>query len=157
VDNLEAARAIFGVAALLEAQGANPYRVRAYRRAAVNMLRLPDQAQRFTNAEGQLELPWLGPRLRRKLGELVTRGRMQFHDDLIAALPRPYRELLSVSGVGPRTAERLTDELKVKSVRGLPHAARRGKLRTVRGIGAVRERQLGEAAEALLARGKPAA
>jgi DNA polymerase (family X) len=157
VDNLEAARTLFGVAALLESQGANPFRVRAYRRAAVNLLRLPEQAQQLTSPEGQLELPWLGPRLRRKLGELVTRGRMQFHDDLIAALPRPYRELLSVPGVGPRTAERLIDELKVKSVRGLAHAARRRKLRSLRGIGAVREQRLGEAAEAVLAQTQAAA
>ena len=151
MDNRQAARTVFGLASLLESQGANPYRVRAYRRAALGMLVLPEQASRFTSPEGELVLPWLGPRLRRKLGELVTRGRMQFHDELLAELPRPFRDLLAVPGVGPKTAQRLIDELGIRSVRGLARAARQGRLRRLRGIGAVRERQLGLAAQALLA------
>lgn len=151
VDNAQAARNIFAVAALLESQGANPWRVRAYRRAAVGMLRLPVEAGRLTNEAGELPLPWLGERLRRKLGELVTHGQMQFHQDILAELPRPFRELLAVPGVGPRTARRLVDELGIRGVRGLARAARTGRLRTLRGIGPVRERKLGEAAEAMLA------
>src|SRR5919205_3855182 len=112
------------------------------------MLALPVEADRFTNADGELQLPWLGPRLRRKLGELVTRGRMQFHDDLLAELPRPLRELLAVPGVGPKTAQRLIDELGIRSVRGLARAARQGRLQKLRGFGPARERRLGLAAEA---------
>ena len=151
VDNAQAARQIFAVAALLESQGANPFRVRAYRRAAVSMLRLPIEAERLTNAQGQLLLPWLGDQLRRKLGELVTRGQMQFHQDLLAELPGPLRELLRVPGIGPRTAERLIRDLGIRGLPGLAFAARTGRLRTLRGIGEIRERQLGAAAEALLA------
>jgi DNA polymerase (family 10) len=151
VDNLEAARAVFGVASLLESQGANPYRVRAYRRAAVGLMRLPDDARRYATEEGQLALPWLGPRLRRKLGELVTRGHMQFYDEILAALPRGYRELLSVPGIGPKTAQRLMVELGVCGLRDLADAARSGRLRALRGIGPLREQRFGEAAEALLA------
>src|SRR5881409_1552781 len=150
MDNLQAARTIFSVASLLESQGANPYRVRAYRRAAFGMLVLPEQVNRYTTTDQELDLPWLGPRLRRKLGELVTRGRMQFYVELIAELPPPLRELLSVPGVGPRTAQRLMDELGIRSVRGLARAARQRRLRKLRGFGPLRERRLGEAAEALL-------
>jgi DNA polymerase (family 10) len=150
VDNREAARAVFGVASLLESQGANPYRVRAYRRAAVGLLRLPEDARRYATDEGQLALPWLGPRLRRKLGELVTRGRMQFYDEILDALPRGYRELLSIPGIGPRTAQRLILELGVHGLSDLADASRAGRLRTLRGIGPLREQRFGEAAEALL-------
>jgi DNA polymerase (family 10) len=149
--NRDSARTIFAIAALLESQGANPYRVRAYRRAAIGLLRLPEQAERYTNPSGELELPWLGPRLRRKLGELVRHGRMQFHDNLLAELPRPLRELLSVPGIGPKTAERLIGELGIRGLRSLARAARQGRLRKLRGIGPTRERQLGAAAEHLLA------
>lgn len=151
MDNREAARMTFAIASLLESQGANPFRVRAYRRAAVNLLRMPEQACQFAGPDGQLQLPFLGPRLRRKLGELVTSGRMQFHDELLAELPGPIRALLAVPGVGPRTAERLVRDLGIRGLRGLVRAAREGRLRSLRGIGVVRERQLGQAAEQLLA------
>ena len=151
MDNLQAARTIFAVASLLESQGANPYRVRAYRRAAISLLYLPEEAARFTNEAGELALPWLGERLRRKLGELVTRGQMQFYRELLAELPAPLRELLAVPGVGPKTAPRLIGELGIGSVGELADAAQQGRLRTLRGIGAVREQQLGAAAAALLA------
>ena len=149
MSNQDAAKALFGVASLLESQGANPYRVRAYRRAALSLMRLAIPAEQLTDRHGQLNLPWLGPRLRRKLGELLTMGRMQFHVELVAELPPALRELLSVPGVGPKTAERLIRELDVRSVEQLAEAARQGRLRTLRGIGALRERRLGEAAAAL--------
>src|SRR5439155_18687840 len=87
VDNARAAKTVFAIAALLEQQGGNPYRVRAYRRAALNLLRLPRDAAVFASDRGELELPWLGPRLRRKLGELVTRGQMTFYDQLLDEFP----------------------------------------------------------------------
>jgi DNA polymerase (family 10) len=151
-DNGEAARAVFSVASLLESLGANPYRVRAYRRAAVGLLRLPARADSYLDPEGELALPWLGTRLRRKLGELVRRGRMQFYDDLMEELPAPFRELLRIPGVGPRTAARLMLDLHIHSVAGVAAAARDGRLRQIHGIGAVREQQLGAAADALLRR-----
>jgi DNA polymerase/3'-5' exonuclease PolX len=149
VDNGEAARALFGVAALLEAQGANPYRVLAYRRAAVGLLRLPHGAAQYLDAKGELVLPWLGTRLRRKLGELVRQGRMQFYVDLVEALPLPFRELLAVPGIGPRTAARLMSEAGVFGLEALERAAREGRLQRLRGIGARREQTWLRAAEQL--------
>ncbi|MBA2451507.1 MAG: histidinol-phosphatase [Chloroflexi bacterium] len=151
MENRDAARFVFGIASLLESQGANPYRVRAYRRAALGLLNLPTPAVEYVNGDGELALPWLGPRLRRKLGELVLLGRMQFQDELLAQLPGPFRELLAVPGVGPKTAERLIRELGIHGVLELAIAAREQRLQTLRGIGPRRERQFGQGAEALVA------
>src|SRR5690242_17112024 len=104
VDNAQAARTIFTIATLLESRGANRYRVNAYRRAAIGLLRLPQGAAAFVDGKGELNLPWLGPRLRRKLGELVAKGRMQFHQELLAELPASVRALLEVPGIGPKKA-----------------------------------------------------
>ena len=150
MDNRDAARVLFAVAALLEALGANPYRTRAYRRAALGLLRLSFPAAQYVNAAGELDLPGLGPRLRRKLGELVTQGRLRFQDELLAELPQPWRELLTVPGIGPKTADRLINELGIRGVRDLAEAAQLGRLRTLNGIGPLREQQLGLAAESLL-------
>jgi DNA polymerase (family 10) len=150
LDNLSAARSLFQVAALLEFQQANPFRVRAYRRAAVGLLQLADDAARHTTETKEMDLPWLGPRLRRKVGELVVDGRMQFQDEVERELPRPIRALIVVPGIGPRTAARLVNELGITTVRGVARAAARGRLQTLRGIGPTREGRLGEAACGLL-------
>jgi len=150
--NQEAAKAVFAVAALLESQGANPYRVRAYRRAALGLMRLPDPLVKYTNESGELALPWLGPSLRKRLGELAICGQLGIQLEILAALPRWQRDLLSVPGVGPKTARRLQRELGVKSVSGLIRAAGRGRIRALRGFGPRSERRLAEAARALLDR-----
>lgn len=148
--NREAARALFAVAALLESEAANPYRVRAYRRAALGLLALPHEAAIHLSETSELQLPGLGPRLRRKLGELLTTGHMQFYDDVLEALPLAKRELLSIPGIGPKTAQRLGEDLHLGSVQAVADAAQLGLLRRLRGIGAKRERQLGEAATDVL-------
>jgi DNA polymerase (family 10) len=150
MENRDAARQIFEIASLLETQGANPYRIRAYRRAALGLLYLPTRADQHTTDDGELDLPWLGQRLRRKLGELVTQGHMQFHEDLVAQFPRPFRELLTIPGVGPKTATRLIQELGIRSIAGVARAARAKKLRQVYWIGPAREQRLGQVSEALL-------
>jgi DNA polymerase (family 10) len=155
VDNRNRAKYIFAVASILEALGANPYRVRAYRRAAVGLQRLPEDAAAYLDASGELALPWLGPRLRKKLGELVRTDRMCFQEELIGTLPAPMRELIAVPGIGPRWAERLATELEIQSVEDLARAAEEHRLQTLRGIGPVREQQLADAAGQLLGRLQP--
>jgi DNA polymerase (family 10) len=150
MSNREAARLLFGVAALLESEGANVYRLRAYRRAALSLLALPAEASVYLNTSRELQLPWLGQRLRRKLGELVSEGRMQFYDDLVAALPPVKRQLLAIPGVGPITARRLEEELHLESAEAVAEAAAAGRLRQLRSIGKVREQRLGQAASAML-------
>lgn len=141
---------IFAVASLLEARGANPYRVRAYRRAAVRLLRLTEDASVFLNEHGELALPGLGSRLRRKLGELVRTGTLSFHDELLAAEPRSIRTLMTVPGIGPKTADRLVREAKVRGLKSLVRSAHRRRLRRLKGIGPARELAWAEAAETLL-------
>lgn len=150
MDNVDAAKYLFALAALLEAHGANPFRLRAYRDAARGLMRLKVPAVRYVTPEGELNLPGLGPRLRRKLGELLVKGRMEFYDEVLAEFPQPVRSLIEIPGVGPKTAERLTRELGIRSVRGVVRAARQHRLRRLRGIGPVREEQLGRAAETVL-------
>jgi DNA polymerase (family 10) len=150
VGNRERACEIFAVASLLAARGANPYRVRAYQRAALRLLRMQEDAATYLDVRGELDLPGLGQRLRRKLGELVRTGHLSFHDELIAAEPRPIRTLMTVPGIGPKTADRLVGEARVRGLKSLARAARQGRLQRLRGIGPAREQAWGEAAELLL-------
>jgi DNA polymerase (family 10) len=149
--NREAAREIFELASQLELDGANPYRVRAYRRAALGLLYMPS---RNGHASAESDAPWTDQSLRRKLSDLVNTADADHQETLVTQYPRAFQELLGVPGVGPRTAARLIYELGIRSLAGLARAARAHRLRSVYWIGPERERQLGQAAESLI---KPAA
>jgi DNA polymerase (family 10) len=150
VGNRERAIRVLTVASLLEARGANPYRVRAYRRSAFGFLALPKDASAYLDEQGNLALPTLGPRLRRKLGELVRTDNLTFHDELLAELPGPMRLLMTVPSIGPILSQRLMEDGGIQSLEELAQAARQGALRRLRGVGPLRERHWGEAAELLL-------
>src|SRR5215217_2422890 len=117
VTNKDAADVLFNVATILELAEDNPYRVRAYRRAARLLLSSRDDVRLKLTPENELDLPGLGPRLRRKLGELLSNGHMRFYVELCADLPGDVSTLMLIPGVGPKTALRLNEEL------GLTNAA----------------------------------
>lgn len=148
--NKDAADVLFNVATILELAEDNPYRIRAYRRAARQLLRSPENARVRLTKERELDLPGLGPRLRRKLGELFAAGRMTFYVELCAELPDEIQALMEIPHVGPKTATRLYEELGVSTPAGVVQAAKAGKIRQLYGFGAKREQQLLQGALAVL-------
>ena len=151
VTNRDAANILFNVATILDLAEDNPYRVRAYRRAARLLLRYPEDAKVRLTDKGELDLPGLGPRLRRKLGELLSTGRMRFYVELCIDLPDGAARLMQIPAIGPKTALRLHEELGLGSARDVYNAAQAHKVRALYGFGPKRERQLLEGAEAVLA------
>lgn len=142
INNRTAAEVLFDVATILELSEDNPYRVRAYRRAARLLLRQQDDANVHLDSAGELVLPGLGPRLRRKLGELLSTGRMGFYVELCAELPDAIAELMRIPTVGPKTAWRLNAELGLNTAADVVDAAEHGRIRALYGFGEARERRL---------------
>jgi DNA polymerase (family 10) len=102
------------------------------------------------NRPGGQGLPWLDQAVRRKLTDLVSYADDAHNEGIITRYPESFHDLLTVPGIGPRTAARLVEELGIRSIPGLARAARTHRLRQVYWIGPERERLLGEAAAALL-------
>jgi DNA polymerase (family 10) len=152
--NREAADVLFNVATILELSQDNPYRIRAYRRAARLLLRSPEDARVKLTDKRELDLPGLGIRLRRKLGELLSTGRMGFYVELCAVMPDEVNQLMQIPTVGPKTALRLHEELGLSTAGGVVEAARAGRIRSLYGFGEKREQQLLQGALEVLA-GRP--
>lgn len=149
VSNTDAAKLLFNVATILELAEDNPYRIRAYRRAARLLLSRPagEPVKLVDGRKGrELDLPGLGERLRRKLGELLSTGRMTFYVELCAELPDAIASLMQIPQIGPKTARRLHEELGLSDARDVAEAAKAGRIRTLYGFGVRRERQLLEGA-----------
>ncbi|CAA9565327.1 MAG: hypothetical protein AVDCRST_MAG70-1989 [uncultured Thermomicrobiales bacterium] len=150
--NHRAAEVLFNVATMLELAEDNPYRIRAYRQAARNLLRTRQDILSMLTDEGELALPGIGVRLRRQLGELVATGRMGFYVELCGDLPPAVESLMTIPGVGPKTAHRLSSELDLASPEEVVAAAEAGNIRALAGFGPRSEANLRAAAAALLRR-----
>ena len=155
ITNHEAALILLNIASVIDMLAGNPYRVRAYRRAARLLLRLRRPARDYLTGDGELALPTLGASLRRKLGELFSQGEMEFYRDLYNSLPPEMVRLMEVPGVGPRTALRLYIELGIGSIDDLIAAADAGRIRRLYRFGERSEANMARAARELLAQRAP--
>jgi putative hydrolase len=125
------------VAHLLRDQGADPFRVAAYLRAAstIRWMREPlSDLFRRRGLEGLKELPHVGESIARALRELLTHGRLPMLDRLRGESD-PVKLLASVPGIGRIFAARLHDELGLETLAELEAAAQDGRLETIAGFG----------------------
>jgi DNA polymerase (family X) len=150
IANSEIARTLFQIASLLEMMECNPFRVRAYRRAALGTLFLSRQAAEYLFEGGELPLPGVGERLRGKITDLINTGHMGVHETLMEEVGEPMATLLRVEGIGPKTAVRLVSELRVQTLADVANAARDHRIQALRGFGPKREERIGAAVEEVL-------
>jgi putative hydrolase len=135
--NAEIARRLEEVAWLLEEQGANRYRVQAYRHAADTLRHLRRSVADLVYEEGLAglrRLPGIGESLARSIHELVLTGRLPALDRLRGETDAEML-LASVPGIGPVLAERLHHDLDIDTLEELEAAAHDGRLETLAGIG----------------------
>lgn len=139
-ENARIAQALHEMSVLLDAQGDNPFRVAAYRRAAEMIARLPQALRDVHRQEGDagLEaLPGVGPRIAAAIVQLLSTGRWQQLERLRGEAD-PATLLRTIPGVGAALAHRLHDELGVDTLEALELAAIDGRLEQLPRIGARR-------------------
>jgi DNA polymerase/3'-5' exonuclease PolX len=135
--NREIAAVLFNISTILSTQNGNPYRIRAYRRAARNLLRVREPIAQRVAAGKPLGLPRLGKSLTAKISTLASKDALQFYEELCDELPVEERTLLKlkVPGLGPTIAARIHRDLGPTDAASLRRAAATGKLQRVWGIG----------------------
>jgi len=142
--NREMAATLFNIATLLRDREDNPYRIRAYENGARALMGRKDDAVgvlRDSDKPLAHRRGVLGERLQRKLKELAQTGNMEYFTGLCADLPPHIGALMTVPGIGPRTAQHLYETLNIATPEQLRRAARQGRLREVWGFGSKRESQ----------------
>lgn len=140
--NREVADLLAGVAARLQVQEANRFRVIAYQNAAENIVNLGRDVNSFA-AEGTLDaIPGVGAGIAALLKELFGTGKVAEFDELFAQVPQGIVEMMDVPEMGPKKAKRLWQELGITGVEELRAAAEGGKLRDLKGFGAKSEERI---------------
>ncbi|MFM8656535.1 MAG: helix-hairpin-helix domain-containing protein, partial [Chthoniobacterales bacterium] len=137
------------IALLLELQGENPFKVRAYRNGARALELLEGDLATLVRDTGLEGIPGIGEALREKIGTLVTTGRLPYYDDLVAQFPPKLFELFDVPGLGPKKIKALYEQLKVASLAYLEKACKSGKVADLEGFGAKTEEKLLQAIDSL--------
>lgn len=141
-------------AELLEEQGANRYRVAAYRHAADTLDgRAPEVQELYASdgVAGLCTLPGIGASLGAAIAEMIRTGRWAQLERLRGEAD-PEKLFRSIPGVGRTLARRLVDELHVESLEALETAAYDGRLEGVPGVGRRRAAMLRANLASMLAR-----
>jgi DNA polymerase (family 10) len=143
VHNADIARMFERLADLLEIDGANPFRVRAYREAARTVADVPQEASALLAAgKGLAELPGIGKDLAGKIEEIVRTGRLALLEETERRVPAGLLEILSLGPLGPKRVKTLHDQLGIKGLADLEAAARMGRIHDLRGFGPKIEERL---------------
>jgi DNA polymerase (family X) len=133
--NAEIAAALRELGILYELDGADRFRVLAYREAARTVAQSPVSIEQLAE-EGRLtELPAIGRTLAQKIETLIETGSIPSADKLKAKFPATLVEVTRVPGLGAKTARRIYDEIGVENLTQLKEAAEQGRISAIRGLG----------------------
>ena len=135
--NVKLATVFEQVADLLEFQGANPFRIRAYRSGARTIRDLPepvtgilaDETRQLTDIDG------IGKDLAEKCRVLVANGELPQLQKLLVQIPRTVLDLLRIPSLGPKKAKVLYQELGITTLDALRTACESGQVRGLKGFG----------------------
>lgn len=135
MDKDQAAEVLNEIAVLLELKGENPFKSRAYVQAARALETLSEPLERLV-AENRLGgVKGLGEAIQKKLCELVSTGKLPYHQDLKASFPPGLFGLLQLPGLGPKKVKALFEKLGIHSVEDLEKACHDGRVAGLDGFG----------------------
>lgn len=143
--NNQIAQFLYEISEMLEIKGENSFRVNAYQRAGRAIELLADEVEglyRQGGVPGLEKIPGVGESIALKIAELVDTGKCKYYDDLAKQIPKEELVLMKIPGIGAKTAKKLYQELKIKSLEDLEKAAKEGKIRALPGFEAKTEENI---------------
>ena len=132
--NQEIANIFRQIAQILEIKDENPFRIRAYERAAQNIESIPEDIEIFVMEEKLKTIPGIGEDLEEKIKEICSKGTLKYLEDLKKEIPQDLLDILAVPGIGPKTAKMLHEKLEIRDVVMLERMAHAGKIRELPGM-----------------------
>ncbi|MBP7088109.1 MAG: DNA polymerase/3'-5' exonuclease PolX [Candidatus Omnitrophica bacterium] len=141
------------IAKILELKGDNPFRIRAYERAAQAIEDLGEDLERFVKEDKLLQVPGIGIDLANKIKEMFSTGSLSYYQELKKSIPQGLIEMLQIPSLGPKTVKLIYDKLGIDNIRELEKAAQDGRLQRLERIKAKTEENILRGIE-LLKKGK---
>ena len=148
VHNSEIADLFEKLANLLDIEGANPFRVRAYREAARTVSGYPrSMSDLLASGEDLTRLPGIGKELAAKIKTIVETGELPALQKVESRTPAALSDIMHIQGLGPERVKALYQNLKIESIEDLKRAARSGEIQKLKGFGKKTEEMIRERLE----------
>ena len=137
MSNKQIAKILYEIGEILGAQGIQ-FKPRAYQRAAMTVETLNEELNGIYGRGGITAidaLPGIGASIAQKIVELLETGELKYYNRLKKQFPADIAELTSIEGLGPKTAAKLYQKLKIKNLSDLETAAKAGKIKNLPDFG----------------------
>ncbi|GJL66436.1 MAG: hypothetical protein NPIRA05_14070 [Nitrospirales bacterium] len=122
------------MAGLLSGRETNPYRIRAYRKAAESLLELQEDVSEIAKRGDLQSIPGVGKDLSVKIQEYVSTGRIQAYEELKTPLPDAVKEWATFPGFSEHLVHDLYFRLGIQTLDDLEQLVRSHMLRTIPGM-----------------------
>ncbi len=133
--NKDIARLLREISAAYQARGENRFKIIAYDNAATSVEHATSELKDLWE-DGQLDtVPGLGKSIQEHLDELFKTGKVKHFETIKKGLPQGMFSLLDIGGLGPKSANKLAQELNLKNIDDLEKAAKNQKIRNIPGFG----------------------
>lgn len=123
------------IADVLEIQGENTFKIRAYRNAVQTLQALPEPVADIAAAGHLDDIPGFGEAIQGKITDILATGTTSLYERVKDQVPAGVLSLLGLPGLGAKTVRQVWEGLGVDSVAALEKAATSGKLATLPGMG----------------------
>jgi DNA polymerase (family X) len=123
------------IGTLLELKGENPFKSRAYINAARTIAGLETDLKEVVRSGSLKEAKGIGEALFDKISELVTTGKLAYHEELKAAVPEGLMEMIRIPGLGPKRARAIFDQIGISTLGELEYACNENRLLQMEGFG----------------------
>jgi len=132
--NNEIAEIFNDIADLLEIKEENRFRIRAYRKAAQNIENINEDIEDLAKKNLLKNIPGIGKDLANKIEEFLSKGAIEYYENLKAEIPTGIITLMSIPGIGPKTAKLLYKKFNVDNINDLEMLAKAHKIRGLPGL-----------------------
>ena len=138
LDNAKISQTITMLADLLEFQGANAFKIRAYRNGARVIKDYPDSINSIIEEDpvSLVSIDGIGKGVAEKCMVLVETGELPQINEILEEIPRSVLDLLRIPGMGPKKGAMLYRELGIANLDQLKEACDAGVVADLKGFGA---------------------
>ncbi|MCM8819780.1 MAG: DNA polymerase/3'-5' exonuclease PolX, partial [Candidatus Omnitrophica bacterium] len=134
MENKQIAQIFREIAKLLELKDDNPFKIRAYQKAAQSIEDLEQNIIVLAEQDKLTEIPGIGKDLALKIKEILQTGKLNYHLQLKKEFPEGLLEMIKIPGLGPKTVKKIYEKFKIDTIEKLKEAVLAKKLIGVEGI-----------------------